>query len=130
MKKTLKMVDIARACMQLEKLQEQALPLRISYQLDKLVAKIERPFRFYCEKEMDLLQKYPPDQQDGTSVHFPSQEICDQYNAEHAELDGIEEEIEFMPVRVDINTNLKISQNGLRILMEAGMLEIIGEEAQ
>ena len=122
----MKLLDVAHAYMELEKLSEKELPLKISYHVDKMLKRLERAFFFYANKEAELLQKYPPAEQQGSSVRFETAEITAVYNDAHKELDEIEEEIQIRPIQVDIETDLSISRNSLKILIGLGVLEIVG----
>ena len=44
----MKLLDVAKAYMELEKLADERLPIRISYGLDRAMEKIERVFHFYA----------------------------------------------------------------------------------
>lgn len=126
----MKLLDIAHAYMELEKLSVKELPLKISYHVDKTLKRLERPFYFYANKEAEMLQKYQPLEQQGTAVRFENEEITEAYNAEHSELDEIEEEVQLRPIRIDIETNLDISRKSLKMLMDLGIVEIVGVEEE
>lgn len=124
----MKLVDIAHAYMELDKLAAEKLPLKISWGIDKILKQLDRPFNFYAAKELEILQKYEPAEQNGSLVRFKDRETTEAYNLEHAELDEIEEEIQIKPVRIDIDTDIHISRESLKILAENGMIEIVEKE--
>ena len=126
----MKLLDIAHAYMELEKLAEKELPLKISYGVDKTMKALGRPFFFYANKEADLLQKYKPAEQNGPNVRFETPEITAKYNEEHKELDEIEEDIQIRPIRIDISTELDISRKSLATLTDLGIVEIVNAEEE
>lgn len=122
----MKLLDVAYAYMELEKLSEKELPLKVSYQVDKTLKRLERPFYFYANKEAELLRKYPPAEQQGSNVRFETPEITAAYNDDHKELDEIDEEIQIRPIQIDIETDLNISRNSLKVLTGLGIIKIVG----
>lgn len=126
----MKLAEIAKAYIALNALTEEKLPLRISWGIDKIMRKIDRSFGFYVNKETELLKKYNPVKQNGMQVTFKDAETAEKYRAEHTELDEIEEEIQITPMRIGIETDLHISRESLRLLTDAGFIQIIDEEAE
>ena len=126
----MKMLDIANGYMELEKLAAEKLPLKTSWEIDRIMKQMERPFRFYAQKEMEMLQKYPPKEQQGSVIRFEDNETLDAYNAEHRELDEIDEDVQIRPAKIDIRTDLSISAKSLQVLVKLGMIEITGTDGE
>ena len=126
----MKLLDIAHGYMELEKLAAKELPLKVSYGVNKLMNELNRPFEFYANEELKLLQEYPIAERDGKMVKFEKQEDTAEYNRKHTELDEIDEDIAFRPVRIDIGAKLDISRESLKVLLDLGMVEITGVEEE
>lgn len=122
------LLKLTKAYIELERLSEQKLPLKISYQINKLMGRITRPYQFYATKEFELLDKYKPEKQEGNQVAFSTPEAYNQYSAEHDELDALEEEVDIEPIRIESDSDIKISASGIHVLMDVGMLEVIEKE--
>lgn len=124
----MKLVEAANAYMELNKLHGDPMPVKIAYGIDRAMDKLERPFKFFAEKEDELLKKHPPEKVSGKSVFFATPEERKAYQAEHAELEEIEEEIAVRAVELPIDAPLKISPEGLKILTGLGIVRILGGE--
>lgn len=124
----MKLLDVAKAYMELEKLAEKELPLKVSYYVDKAIRQLHNPFNFYANKEIELVQKHEPVERRGSEVRFATDEITAKYNEEHKELDEIEEDITIKPIEINIDTNVGISRKSLKVLMDLNIVKIIGLE--
>ena len=117
--------------MELQNLARMALPIKTSWGIDKIMQKTEKPFRFFAEKEAEILQQIKPkDIQQNGRVMFESAELRKQYDAAHKELDEIDEDIHVNAVQISLDADIRISREGLRLLSDLGFIEIIGEEEE
>ena len=126
----MKLLDVAKAYMELEKLADERLPIRISYGLDRAMEKIERVFHFYAQKEEELLNKYKPDERQGSILKYNDPDVALKYNEEHKELDELEEEVNIKPVIIPADTNIGVSWKGLRHLRILGIIKLTGFEGE
>lgn len=122
----MKLIEIARAYMAIEKLADEKLPLKVSYGLSRIMDKLEKPFTFYANKEMELIRTYKPAEQEGTMIRFGNKETAAEFNQAHLELDEIEENVEIKPVEIDVNISAGISLKDLRELQKRGVVKITG----
>lgn len=124
----MKLIEIAKAYMAIEKLADEKLPLKVSYGLGRIMDKLEKPFTFYANKEMELIRTYKPAEQEGTTIRFSDQETAAKFNQAHLELDELDEDVSIRPVEIDVNISAGISMKNLRDLRKYGIVEIIGGE--
>lgn len=122
----MKLVEVARAYMALEKLADEKLPLNVSYGLSRTMDKLEKPFTFYADKEYELMQIYKPTEQEGTTIRFKDADTAIDFNKAHKELDEIEEDVEIRPVEINVNISAGISLKNLRELQKYGVITIVG----
>ena len=126
----MKLIDVAKAYMALEALAEEKLPIRISYGLTRAMDKLERPYVFYANKEAQLMQEIPADEQNGTTLRFSDPAQAARFNAAHADLDNLEEEVQIRPVEIPVGLHANISWKNLRELQQYGIIRITGAETE
>lgn len=124
----MKLIDVAKAYMALEALAEEKLPIRISYGLTRAMDKLERPYIFYANKEAQLMREIPADEQNGATLRFSDPAQAEKFNAAHADLDNLDEDIQIRPVEIPVGLKANIGWKDLRELQKLGIIRITGAE--
>ena len=123
----MKLIEIARAYMELDKIAAQELPLNISYQVMRIQNTMRDSYSYYVDKENEMLQKHQPDEIRGNRALFKDPETWEKYEKEHSELDEIEADIRFKPLALKETDPIKLTADGLKILTDAGVVLMDGE---
>lgn len=124
----MKLIDVVNGTKALSRLSRQALPLRISYQINKAGMRMQEDYGFFARQEQALLDRYKPTLIDGGVVTFESQEIAEEYRKEHEALEDMETDLELRTIEIGIDTPIEISAQDLNTLERAGILRIVGDD--
>ena len=124
----MKLIDVVNGTKALSRLSRQALPLRISYQINKAGTRMQEDYSSFCRLERALLDRYKPTLIDGGMVTFESQEIAEEYRKEHKALEEMETDLELRTIEIGIGTPIEISAQDLNTLERAGILRIVGDD--
>lgn len=124
----MKLIDVVNGTKALSRLSRQALPLRISYQINKAGMRMQEDYGFFARQEQALLDRYKPTLIDGGMVTFESPEIAEEYRKEHKALEEMETDLELRTIEIGIGTPIEISAQDLNTLERAGILRIVGDD--
>lgn len=80
------------------------LPIKVSYDLYKMVKITEEKFNFSIEEEKKLLDCYNGTVDEQGVIHFKDGDSVTKFNKEHEELLALEHDLDIDPVIVDMNT--------------------------
>lgn len=79
------------------------LPIKVSYDLYKMVKVMEERFNFATEEERKLLACYEAEFDEQGAVHFKDGDSMEKFKKEHEELMALEHDLNIEPVTVDMN---------------------------
>lgn len=80
------------------------LPIKISYDLYKMVKILEEKFNFSIEEERKLLACYNGTVDEQGTIHFKDNESCMKFKKEHEELLLLEHELDIDTIKIDMNS--------------------------
>ena len=123
----MKLIDVVNGTKALSRLSRQALPLRISYQINKAGIQMQEDYGFFARQEKSLLDSFRPTLIDGSTVTFDSPETAEEYRKAHAELKEMEVDLEIRTLDIDIGMPIEISAQDLMTLEKAGIIRIVGD---
>lgn len=123
----MKLIDVVNGTKALSRLSRQALPLRISYQINKAGIQMQEDYGFFARQEKSLLDSFRPTLIDGSTVTFDSPETAEEYRKAHAELEEMEVDLEIRTIDIDIGMPIEISAQDLMTLEKAGIIRIVGD---
>ena len=79
------------------------LPIKISYDLYKMVKIMEEKFNFSVEEEQKLLAIYDGIVDEQGVVHFKDSDSVAKFNKDHEDLLELEHELDIEPVTINMN---------------------------
>lgn len=96
----MKQGTIVRACMALTHLMDERMPIRTAYELHRLRRQLAPAWDFQAEREQAMLKEMQPERAGDNGLRFRSVEDARRWAAELAELEQMDVELDFTPVRV------------------------------
>lgn len=109
----IKLKDIVFNVENIKKLLENKLPVKISYRLRKLAAKVEKEFNVYSETKNSLILELGTKQEDNTFSVKTTDEKYPEYVEKHTELLEQTVEIDFEPIDIEELGDVVVSPNEL-----------------
>jgi hypothetical protein len=112
----MKVYEVHAALQPLQKLSQEALPIKVAYRLTKLIKMVEKEVKMIEEFRVQLLERYCIRNEDGSPVieegHYAVQDIGE-FQAALNDLGESEAEIDFQPLKLEDLGDIKIAPSDL-----------------
>lgn len=112
----MKQGKIVNAYKALRELEQEKMPMKTAYKLYKLRKQLEKGFDFQREQEEKLLEDFGAKVLDGGLVQFQTVDDRKAYEAQIAELNDMESDVEVNPVDMGLTDEVSITPDAIEAL--------------
>lgn len=104
-------------------LEEQMLPLKLSYNIFKLKKQLQPAWDFQRERENEILQQFPPQEFTNGNFKFKTVKQAKGFKAKMDELAEMDFELEVKPMKLQLTEMLEITPKDIEALDEFVIFE-------
>lgn len=108
----IKILEILSESQNIQNLQTLKLPVKVSYRIKRLIDKLTPILKSYEEKRVELIKELGTENEE-TKEFNVSKENETEFYAKIKELQGVEEEIDFTPIKIEELGQIEIEPNKL-----------------